>query len=250
MSWLHLQDLSAGEIWDSGSIACFSSVLEPAHLHHLLQFSLLLLTWFHDLPLLGDIRDFSLHSPPCACEYFHLPQGLWASLFAPHSYLLPAAERLCLWSWSLLRSPAFSFMGLLGSSPLTCLFSSVGSCYLSCLGCLCDFPDPGQDPPASFPLPRWWETPFYPAGNASQPKPSRPKLQTARWWGAPVYSSPRLCLGKPLGRKRPVCVILPPFSFQFNPLVFWEREQAFTCRRKEMKPQAVPSFVEDGGSRR
>ena len=42
--------------------------------------------------------------------------------------------------------------------------------------------------------------------------------------------------------------VLPPFSFQFNPLVYWEREQAFTCRRNEMKPQAVPSFVEDGES--
>ena len=158
-------------------------------------------TWFHDLPLLGDIRDFSLHSPPCAWEYFHLSQGLWASLFAPHSCLLPASERLCLWPWSLLCSPAFAFMGLLGPSPLTRLFSSVGSCYLSCLGCLCDFPDPGQDPPASFPLPRWWEAPFYPAGDASQPKPSRPKLQTAQWRGSPVSSSLHLCSGKPLGRK-------------------------------------------------
>lgn len=181
---------------------------------------------------------------------FSSASGLWASLFAPHSCLLPASERLCLWPWSLLHSPALSFMGLLGPSPLMGLFSSVGSCYLSCLGCLCDFPDPGQDPPASFPLPRWWEPPFYPAGDASQPKPSRLKLQTAQWWGGPVYSFLCLCLGKPLGRKRPVCVILPPFSFQFNPLVCWEREQAFTCRRKEMKPQAVSSFVEDAGSRR
>ena len=83
MSWLHLQDLSAGEIWDSGSIACFSSVLEPAHLHHLLRFSLLLLTWFHDLPLLGDIRDVSLHSPPCACSIFICLRGS-----EPHCLLL------------------------------------------------------------------------------------------------------------------------------------------------------------------
>lgn len=49
-----------------------------------------LLTWFHDLPLLGDIIDFSLHSPLCAWEYFHLSQGLWASLLLliPASFLL------------------------------------------------------------------------------------------------------------------------------------------------------------------
>ena len=114
---------------------------------------------------------------------------------ASHSCLLHPSEKLCLWNWPLLPSPTFSFMGLLGPSPLMCLFSSVGSCCLSCLGCLCDFPDPGQTPPAFFPLPCWWEPPFYPAGDASQPKLSRLRLQTPLWRRSPASSS----LGPPFG---------------------------------------------------
>lgn len=50
-----------------------------------------LLTWFHDLPLLGDIIDFSLNSPLCAWEYFHLSGAL--SLTVCSSFLPPS----CFW---------------------------------------------------------------------------------------------------------------------------------------------------------
>lgn len=70
-------------------------------------------------------------------------RGSEPHILPSHSCLPNLSERLGLWTWTLLLpSPTFSFMGWLIPFPLTCFFSSIGSCYLSCLGDLCDFPVP------------------------------------------------------------------------------------------------------------
>lgn len=111
----------------------FSSVLEPAHLHRLLQFC------WHDFM---TSHCWRWHYESFSYILHYMLESIFICLRGsePHCLLLIPASflllRLCLWPWSLLRSPAFSFMGLLGPSPLMRLFSSVGSCYLSCLGCM------------------------------------------------------------------------------------------------------------------
>jgi hypothetical protein len=53
--------------------------------------------------------------------------------------------------------PTFSFMGWVAPFPLTCTFSSIGSCYLSCLVYLCYLPVPVLALPTFLPIPHWWE---------------------------------------------------------------------------------------------
>lgn len=242
MSWLHLQDLSAGEIWDSGSIACFSSAFEPARLHCLLLFFLPLLTWVCDLPPLGDIIDFSSHSLPWACKYFHLSQGLWAS--PPCFSFLPPppfgkALPVKLASATL---PNFFIHGLAGpiSSDVPLLLS--GFLLSQLLGMLVWLPWPGTDSTCLLSSPTLMRTPILPCwgcipAKAQQAEATDPMLKKESClflsW-ASIWGSHQEGKGQ--------SVVFPLFSFQFNLLVCWERDQAFTCRTNEMKPQAAHSL--------
>lgn len=202
MSWLHLSGLVCRGNLRQGSVT-------PILFNHHLTICTAFLAIYQSSISWSVTTVWNFIS---LCIPFHMLARVWGALrlLSPHSaspwrrilptnLIFPPSP-----TFSLRRSPALSFD----------VVSSIASCYLSCLSCLCHFLLQPRAPPASFPLPHWWEpTDYLAASRSLQATFGRTCLFLSRSW----YR------GHHYERKAPPTAFLLPL-FHCNPLLYLKGE--------------------------
>lgn len=131
-----MQDLSAGEIGDTSSSSLFLCTCLLALLPSI--FSAIADTGSRPSAIGGLYYSTPTFFAMCLQKFLFDLGGL--SLLIPACPSPPHPPHLL----KGFTFPTCWFMGWLVPFPVTCLLSSMGSCYFSCVGYVCDFPVPAQ----------------------------------------------------------------------------------------------------------